>query len=76
MTVFIGHGHSPIWRELKDFLQDQLDLKVDEFNRISAAGISTTSRLDEMLDNASFAFLIMTAEDEQADGKRYAQRCP
>jgi hypothetical protein len=72
-TVFVGHGHSAIWRELKDFLHDRLGLKVDEFNRISTAGISTTSRLDEMLDNAAFAFLIMTAEDEQADGKRYAR---
>ena len=27
------------------------------------------SRLDEMLDNAAFAFLVMTAEDESSDGK-------
>ena len=29
----------------------------------------TASRLEEILDSAAFAFLIMTAEDEQPDGK-------
>jgi hypothetical protein len=27
--VFIGHGQSPIWRELKDFLSDRLSLPWD-----------------------------------------------
>lgn len=69
ITVFLGHGRSHIWRELKDFLEDRLGLRVDEFNRISTAGIATTERLSAMLDAASIAFLVMTAEDEQADGQ-------
>ena len=68
-TVFVGHGRSHIWRELKDFLEDRLGLRVDEFNRVSTAGIATTERLSAMLDAASIAFLVMTAEDEQADGR-------
>ncbi len=68
-NVFVGHGHSLIWRELKDFVEDRLHLPVDEFNSIPVAGITTTARLSELLDAAAFAFLIMTAEDEQADGK-------
>ena len=67
--VFIGHGGSPVWRELKDFLQDRLNLAIDEFNRVSTAGVATITRLEEMLDDAAFAFLILTAEDERADGK-------
>jgi predicted nucleotide-binding protein len=67
--VFIGHGHSLVWRVLKDFLEDRLGLSVDEFNRVPVAGIATSTRLSEMLDSAAFAFLIMTAEDEQTDGK-------
>jgi predicted nucleotide-binding protein len=66
--IFIGHGHSPVWRELKDFLQDRLHLTIDEFNSVSTAGVATSNRLEEMLYNAAFAFLILTAEDEQADG--------
>lgn len=72
-TVFIGHGKSPLWRELKDFLVDRLHLKVNEFNSVPTAGVPTAERLTEMLDDAGFAFLIMTAEDEQPDGKLRAR---
>ena len=36
---------------------------------LHVAGVPTAERLGEMLDAAAFAFLIMTAEDEQPDGK-------
>jgi hypothetical protein len=71
--VFIGHGRSPVWRELKDFLSDRLDLPWDEFNRESTAGIPTAERLTEMLKSVGFAFLIMTAEDEHADETLHAR---
>ncbi len=65
--VFIGHGRSPLWRELKDFLHDTLGLKWDEFNREAVAGHTTSERLDAMLSHAGFAFLVMTAEEERLD---------
>lgn len=65
--VFIGHGRSHVWRELKDFLSDRLMLPWDEFNRESVAGLTTFKRLSTMLGEASFALLIMTADDEQSD---------
>lgn len=67
-NVFIGHGRSPIWRELKDFIEDRLGLPVDEFNRVPVAGVTNTARLSEMMDAAAIAFLVMTGEDEQPDG--------
>ena len=67
-NVFIGHGRSAAWRTLKDFIEDRLRLPVDEFNSVPVAGITTTSRLSELLDAAAFAFLVMTGEDELADG--------
>ena len=72
-SVFVGHGGSPVWRELKDFLERRLGLPVDEFNSVPVAGIATASRLQDMLDSASFAFLVMTAEDEGSDGKANAR---
>ncbi len=72
-NVFIGHGQSPIWRELKDFVQDRVHLPWDEFNRVPVAGVTNIARLSEMLDAAAIAFLIMTGEDEQADGKLRAR---
>jgi predicted nucleotide-binding protein len=67
-NVFIGHGRSNSWRELKDFVQDRLSLPWDEFNRVPVAGITNIARLSEMLDAAAIAFLVLTAEDEMADG--------
>ena len=72
--VFIGHGQSPIWRELKDFLSDRLELPWDEFNREAVAGITTFGRISEMLDSASFAFLVMTAEDQHSDAATHARQ--
>lgn len=72
-NVFIGHGRSPYWRELKDFIDDRLCLPWDEFNRIPVAGITNITRLAQMLDQASIAFLVMTAEDELADGNMHAR---
>lgn len=72
-VVFIGHGRSDDWRRLKDFLVDRLDLKWQEFNRDPVAGLTTWERLEQMLSESSFAFLVMTAEDEHADGRAHAR---
>ena len=72
-NVFIGHGRSLYWKDLKDFIQDRLSLPWDEFNRVPVAGVTNIARLSQMLDDAAIAFLVMTAEDEQADGKMHAR---
>jgi predicted nucleotide-binding protein len=55
--------------DLKDFITDRMRLPWDEFNRVPVAGIPNTVRLSTMLDAAAIAFLVLTAEDETADGK-------
>lgn len=72
-NVFIGHGQSPAWKDLKNFVQDRLKLPWDEFNRVPVAGITNIARLSEMLDAAAIAFLVMTAEDELLDGEFQAR---
>lgn len=72
-NVFIGHGRSPIWRELKDFVEDRLRLPVDEFNRVPVARVTNIARLSEMMDAAAVALLVMTGEDEQPDGNLRAR---
>jgi predicted nucleotide-binding protein len=72
-NVFIGHGRSLLWKDLKDFVQDRLSLPWDEFNRVPVAGVANVARLSEMLDAAAIAFLIMTGEDELADGTTQAR---
>ena len=72
--IFIGHGRSPLWRELKDFLIDRLNQEWDEFNREAVAGLMTFERINSMLDVAKFAFLIMTGEDELSDQTTQARQ--
>lgn len=71
--VFIGHGRSPLWRELKDFISERMRLPWDEFNREPVAGLATGERLQAMMRQAGFAFLVMTAEEEHADGTLHAR---
>jgi hypothetical protein len=71
--IFIGHGRSPLWRVLKDFIADRLQLPWDEFNREATAGYPTTDRLQTMMSQAAFAFLVMTAEEEHADATLHAR---
>ncbi len=72
-NVFIGHGRATAWRDLKDFVRDRLSLPWDEFNRVPVAGVTNIARLSEMLEAAAIAFLVMTAEDERADGSLQAR---
>ena len=72
-NVFIGHGRSPVWRELKDFIENRLNLPVDEFNRVPIAGVANIARLSEMMDAATIALLVLTGEDEQPDGRLHAR---
>ncbi|ENI0015779.1 nucleotide-binding protein [Salmonella enterica] len=73
VKIFIGHGRSPLWRELKDFIHEKLHLPYEEFNRTATAGLAISARLSQMLDASCFAFLVMTAEDENADGNKQAR---
>ena len=71
--VFIGHGRSRLWRELKDFISERLGLPWDEFNREPVAGYTTAERLQTMMGQAAFALLVMTAEEERADATLHAR---
>jgi hypothetical protein len=72
-AVFMGHGRAREWLALQNFLESRLNLRCVEFNAESAVGVGTQDRLSDLLDQASFAFLVMTAEDEQADGSKRAR---
>lgn len=71
--IFIGHGHSDCWKDLREFLHDRLGLQWEEFNRLPVAGKSTLERLREMVEGVGFAFLVMTAEEEDKLGNLRAR---
>lgn len=61
--VFIGHdGESHAWRQVKDHLENQ-GFKVDEFERTGVAGKQVKDRLEEMMDDADWAVLVITVRD-------------
>lgn len=72
--VFIGHGQTDLWKVLKEFISERLQLPWDEFNRVPVAGVTNVARLSEMLDNAGIAFLVLAAEDETVGGTERARQ--
>ena len=72
--VFIGHGRNKLWARLQIYLKDDLNLKTLIFEDESRTGETIINILEEFLSKASFAILIMTAEDETADGKSRARQ--
>jgi predicted nucleotide-binding protein len=73
-TVFIGHGRNTSWRDLKDHLHDQHGYDVEAYEIGARAGHAIRDVLEDMLDRSAFALLILTAEDETADGQKRARQ--
>ncbi|WP_197517363.1 TIR domain-containing protein [Microbacterium karelineae] len=72
--IFVGHGRSNAWRELKEYVQDRMELRTRAFESASRAGHTIRDILDEELSRANLAIIVMTAEDEQGDGERRARQ--
>jgi predicted nucleotide-binding protein len=68
-TVFIGHGRSIHWRNLKDHLTDKQGYKVIAYETGERAGHTIRDILQELLVRGSFALLVLTAEDEMSTGE-------
>lgn len=73
-TVFIGHGRSLQWRELKDHLSDKHDYKIEAYETGARAGHTIRDVLDDMLSRSNFALLVLTAEDDMKDGGMRARQ--
>lgn len=73
VTMFIGHGRAPAWRDLKDHLQDKHGFKVTAYETGPRVGLHIVEILKTMEDEASFAILVMTAENEDKHGLFHAR---
>lgn len=74
VVVFIGHGRSELWRDLKDHLQDKHGFQIQAYEVGARAGHTIRDILQDMLVASSFAVLVMTGEDEGADGTLRARQ--
>jgi predicted nucleotide-binding protein len=73
-TVFIGQGRSAQWRDLKDHLQDKHGFRVVAYETGARAGHTIRDILEEMVQESTFALLVMTAEDDGPDGSMRARQ--
>lgn len=71
-TIFIGHGRSADYLFLQQFLESK-GYGVETFESSSRAGQSVKDVVQGMVDRASMAFLVHTAEDER-EGARTSAR--
>jgi len=71
--IFIGHGHDNQWRDLKDHLHEKHNIEVVAYEIGARAGLTVKEVLDEMLTTSSFALLVFTGEDEDAEGEMHAR---
>jgi predicted nucleotide-binding protein len=71
--VFIGHGRSPAWSLVQRYVNEELQLRSVSFESKPRAGMSTVAILDEMLQEATFAVLVLTGDDVAESGKRARQ---
>ena len=72
--IFIGHGRSKLWARFNVFLKDELGLKTVFYESESRVGESIVPILEKMLAEATFAVLVLTAEDGSSDGAKRARQ--
>jgi Predicted nucleotide-binding protein containing TIR-like domain len=73
-TIFIGHGGSSQWRDLKDHLHEKHGYPVEAYEIGARAGHAIRDVLNDMLSKSSFAILVMTGEDQTLDGGMRARQ--
>ncbi len=72
--VFIGHGRSRLWARLQVFIKDELGVETVSYETESRVGESIVPILEKMLDQSTFAVLVLTAEDQTEEGDRRARQ--
>jgi predicted nucleotide-binding protein len=73
-AVFIGHGHSPLWRELKDYIENDLNLRTVYFEQASHVGEHPAEFLQGFLAGTVCSVIVLTGDDEQADRRERARQ--
>jgi predicted nucleotide-binding protein len=71
--VFLGHGRNPLWREVKDFLEDDLSLEVEAFESSSRTGKHVVEVLEGLLSSTGFAVIVATGDDTSDTGDSRAR---
>jgi predicted nucleotide-binding protein len=66
--IFIGHGQSLQWKDLKDHLHEKHAYEVEAYEVGARAGHAIRDILEDMMTKSSFAIIVMTGEDKDEKG--------
>jgi predicted nucleotide-binding protein len=72
--IFIGHGRSVLWARLQLLLEKDLGIETINYESESRVGDSIIPILEKMLNQVTFAVIVLTAEDETRDGEKRARQ--
>lgn len=72
--IFIGHGRTRLWARVQVFLEHELGLRTASYESESRVGESIVPVLEHLLNQAAFAVLLLTSEDEMAQGTKRARQ--
>ena len=73
-VVFVGHGHSSAWQELKDHLHEKHHYAVETYESGARAGHSIRDIIEEMMSESAFAVLVLTRDDSVGGIKKRARQ--
>jgi predicted nucleotide-binding protein len=73
LKIFVGHGRSDAWRDLKDHLSDKHAYNVTAFETAPRGGRHVADILEDLEEDASFAIMVMTGENKSDAGTLHAR---
>ena len=73
-TIFIGHGHCGLWRDLKDHLHEQHGYSVQVYETGARAGHVIRDIIQDLASTSTFAVLILTCDDDIGNEKYRARQ--
>jgi predicted nucleotide-binding protein len=72
--VFVAHGRSPLYLQVIHFLKDDLGLKPVSFETEDHSSEQISEVLNQYLDRAVLAVIVMTGEDATIDNRKLARQ--
>jgi predicted nucleotide-binding protein len=73
LTIFVGHGRSDQWRDLKDHLHEKHGFRVEAYETGARAGFTIADILQRLAKKAGFALLVLTEDDVDPSGQLHAR---
>lgn len=68
IIIFISHGGSHLYKDVDKYIYKNLGIETVILHERPNKGRTVIEKLEDEIENCDFAIIVLTAEDEQADG--------